>query len=53
MKLLNHDDFKEINDIGFRLSKYNEHIILLYFFLSTSLSAFSEVSHGYILNLPS
>ena len=28
MKLLNYDDFKEINDIGFRLSKYNEHIIL-------------------------
>ena len=28
MKLLNPDDYKEINDIGFRLSKYNEHIIL-------------------------
>ena len=28
MKLLNPDDFKEINDIRFLLSKYNEHIVL-------------------------
>ena len=28
MKLLNSNDFKEINDIRFRLSKYNEHIKL-------------------------
>ena len=28
MKLLNNNDFKEINDIGFFLSKYNEHITL-------------------------
>ena len=28
MKLLSPNDFKEINDIGFRLSKYNEHITL-------------------------
>jgi len=28
MKILNSNDFKEINDIRFRLSKYNEHIKL-------------------------
>ena len=28
MKLLNPNDFKEINEIRFLLSKYNEHIVL-------------------------